>query len=100
MLLRKRNPAMTAEPQCPACRCDVALRVAVAYRGGRAWGELRACVRCGAQYAASWDGQRVIACGGARAGAGARGEGTGGARDERDESWLESLETFDTIPGA
>ena len=91
------------EHECPRCGCAVSVRLAQALRGGQAWGEVRACVRCGASYAAPYGAGKPIACGDASMdarGAGARASGRG-ARDERDDSWLESLEMFDErTPGA
>lgn len=100
MFWRKSPPAAQPMPEheCPRCGCAVALRVAQALRGAAVWGEVRACVRCGSSYAAPYGAGKPIACGeatlGERAPAGARASGRG-ARDERADSWLESLEMFD-----
>lgn len=91
---RKPVPEM-GEHECPRCGCAVSVRVAQALRGGKAWGEVRACVRCGASYAAPYGAGKPIACGDVSA-ANVAARGTaGGARDGRDDSWLESLEMFD-----
>ena len=104
------NAPIAALASCPGCACDVAIRIAVAYRkaGKREErvGTVLDCVRCGARYTAL-DAGGVVAYGrsagnvgaqGASVGAARGGAGagaTGGAGDGAGASLFADMETLD-----
>lgn len=101
MFDRFRTP-IAALASCPGCACDVAVRIAVAYRKAgereeRA-GVVLDCVRCGQRYTAL-DAGGVVAFGrgGAVAGAGERAgvQAPGGVGDGGGAGLFADMETLD-----
>ena len=103
------NAPIAALASCPGCACDVAIRIAVAYRkaGKREErvGTVLDCVRCGARYTAL-DAGGSIAYGRGHAGAAhagtaragtdrVAGSTTGGAGDGAGASLFADMETLD-----